>query len=133
MFMAGIVLLLTIQSVNVMSIEINPRRLTNEEIELLAFRWARCQPGRILNNINIDCFVEGFKMAHDVLMKEFGDFLINEGHRYQYDYADWRIEALSNAGLPLTPIHSTEFQNALEFGKRLEELGIMYKDMKLLP
>lgn len=111
----------------------NPRRISNEELELLALRWARLQPRRFLNNVNIDCFIAGFKCAQNVLVKEFGDFLIAEGQYYQFAYTKERIEACGYAGVPLCNRHSQEFSNAEEIGRLLEDVGIKYKESGVLP
>lgn len=111
----------------------NPRRISNEEIDLLALRWARSQPRRILNNVNVDCFIAGFKCAQEVLVKEFGDFLIAEGQYYQLAYIKERMNACGNAGIPLTNQHSQEFSDAEEIGRMLEDIGIKYKESGILP
>lgn len=110
----------------------NPRHITKEELEILALRWARRQSGRILNNINVDCFIAGFKAAHDVLYHRFGDFLIEEGIYYQSQYIQKRIESCGYSGIPLEKKHSDEFDNAQEFGEKLEQLGKMFNETKLL-
>lgn len=111
----------------------NPRRISNEELELLALRWARLQPRRFLNNVNIDCFIAGFKCAQNVLVKEFGDFLITEGQYYQLAYTKERIDACGFAGIPLTNQHSQEFSDAEEIGRLLEDVGIKFKELGILP
>lgn len=110
----------------------NPRRITAEEVELIALRWARAQPGRILNNINVDCFIAGFKAAHDVLYYDFGDFLIEEGQYFQYEYPKKRIDSCSHSGIPLVKGHAEEFENARKFGEQLEKLGRLFNETKLL-
>ncbi len=111
----------------------NPRRININDLEIMALRWARGQAGRILNNINVDCFIAGFKTAHDELYHHFGDFLIAEGQFYQHEYAKKRIESCGYSGIPLIAKHSEEFKNAEEFGRMLEELGHKYKELNLLP
>lgn len=112
---------------------INPRRISSDELEVLALRWARSQPGRILNNINVDCFIAGFKAAHDILYHRFSDFLMAEGQFYEQEYTPRRIEVLRNSNIPLNTEHAVEFSKAEEFGRKLYELGEIYKDVKLLP
>ncbi len=111
----------------------NPRRISDEELELIALRWARSQPRRFLNNVNVDCFIAGFKLAQEILVKEFGDFLIAEGQYYQFAYTKERIEACGYAGVPLCNRHSQEFSNAEEIGRLLEDVGIKYKESGILP
>ncbi len=111
----------------------NPRRISKEELELLALRWARSQPRRFLNNVNVDCFIAGFRCAQKVLVKEFGDFLIAEGQYYQLAYTKERIDACSYAGIPLTNQHPQEFSDAEEIGRLLENVGIKYKESGILP
>lgn len=111
----------------------NPRRISKEELELLALRWARNQPGRILNNINVDCFIAGFECAQEVLIKEFGDFLIEEGLYYQHQYSEERIDSCGYAGIPLSNLHSKEFLNAKKIGEILESVGNEYKESGILP
>lgn len=111
----------------------NPRRITDEELELLALRWARAKPGRILNNINVDCFIAGFKCAQEVLTKDFGNFLIDEGQYYQYQYSKERIDSCGYAGIPLTNRHEKEFASAIKIGEMLEDVGIKYIEYKILP
>lgn len=111
----------------------NPRRISDEELELLALRWARSQPRRFLNNVNVDCFIAGFKYAQEMLVKEFGDFLIAEGQYYQFAYTKERIDACGFAGIPLTKRHSQEFSDAEEIGQLLEDVGIKYKESQILP
>lgn len=111
----------------------NPRRISSKELELIALRWARTQPGRILNNINVDCFIAGFKTAHDVLYYDFGNFLIEEGQYFQYEYPKKRICSCGHSGIPLGKGHDEEFENAQKFGEMLEKLGRMFNEAKLLP
>lgn len=111
----------------------NPRRIDAEELEVLALRWARNQPGRILNNINVDCFMAGFKAAHDVLYSQFAEFLMEGGVFYEHEYVPRRIETLGNISVPLNPKHAQEFEQAQKFGRMLFELGLMYQENKLLP
>lgn len=113
--------------------KVNPRRITAEELELLALRWARSQPGRILNNINVDCFMAGYTAAHDVLYHQFAEFLMDEGVFYEHEYVSRRMETLGNSNLPLNPKHAEEFEQAQKFGRLLFELGVMYQANKLLP
>lgn len=110
----------------------NPRRITGEDLELMALRWARSQSGRILNNINVDCFIAGFKEAHDMLHYHFAEFLIAEGKYYQKEYIAKREETLGYCGSPIRDTHIKEFKNAREFGEELEALGRKYLELKLL-
>ncbi len=109
----------------------NPRHITTEDLELMALRWARSQPGR-LSNINVDCFIAGFKAALDMIAFQFGEFLIDEGNYYVNEYASKRINACGYSGIPLTPAHSEEFESADEFGHLPIEAGKLYMDKKLL-
>lgn len=111
----------------------NPRRINGEALEILALRWARSQTRRILNNVNVDCYIAGFKAAHDELYHKFGDFLIAEGKYYQEKYVPKRKETLAYSGIPFSQEHIDEFKNAKQFGEDLVRLGKMYKEMKLLP
>ena len=111
----------------------NPRRINSEELELMALRWARGQAGRILNNINVDCFIAGFKAAHDALYYHFGNFLIEEGQYFQYEYPQKRINGCGSSGNPLSRKHDDEFEKAKEIGEKLEELGRLFNEYKLLP
>jgi uncharacterized protein YfbU (UPF0304 family) len=110
----------------------NPRRITAEELEVLALRWARSQPGRILNNINVDCYIAGFKAAQEELYYKFGQFLIEEGRYYQHEFIEKRIESCGYSGIPLTSKHDAEFENAKEIGEMLEEIGMKIVKTKLL-
>lgn len=111
----------------------NPRRITDEQIDLMALRWARAQAGRYLNNINIDCFVAGFKACQEAVKFEFGNLLMEEGQYYQHQYAKDRMESIANSGSPLTNTHSKEFDQAEQFGSELEKLGRDYKFYCILP
>lgn len=111
----------------------NPRHINMEELEIIALRWARGQRRRIVNHLNIDCFIAGFMTAHDMLYHNFGDFLIEEGLYYQHEYPKNRISNCVHLGIPLTKEHSIEFENAKNFGAKLERVGILHSELKLLP
>lgn len=111
----------------------NPRHIKSEELEVLALRWARGQPRRVLNNINVDCFIAGFKAAQEVLYHKFGEFLLEEAHYYKEEYSRKRIDSCGYSGIPLTPHHSEEFKAAEEVGDLLERAGWKILDSKLLP
>lgn len=111
----------------------NPRHINEEELEVLALRWARGQTRRILNNVNVDCYIAGFKAAHDVLYHQFGKFLLEEAEYYKKEYSRERKESCAYSGIPLTTHHSQEFKAAEEVGELLEQAGRKILESKLLP
>lgn len=110
----------------------NPRHITEEELEVLALRWARSQTRRILNNVNVDCFIAGFNASNEVLRHHFGKFLLEEASYYKEEYRRNRIESCGYSGIPLTTSHTEEFKAAKEVGELLEKAARKIIDSNLL-
>lgn len=111
-------------------IDKNLRKLTDEEIEIIALRWAKEKYH--LTNRNVSCFAAGLEMARQWLVDNLSEFLQEEGIFLQNEYARSRISALAKSGIPLNPDHYIEFEAAKEAGCLLIEASRIIKDNKVL-
>lgn len=111
-------------------IEKNLRKLTDEEIEIIALRWAKEKYH--LTNRNVGCFAAGLEMARQWLVDNLSDFLQEEGLFMMNEYARSRIKALSKSCTPLNPSHYTEFESAKQVGELLLEASRIIKENKVL-
>lgn len=111
-------------------LEKNVRRLTDDEIEIIALRWARDK--QYLNNRNVNCFIAGLEMARQWIVDNLSEFLMEEGLFMQNEYAQSRIEALGYSGIPLNEHHHSEFEAAKEAGGMLIEASRLMKENKVL-
>lgn len=121
---------LTISTVIMDELEKNPRRMTVEDVEILALRWMKDKA--YLNNRNVACFIEGFEVARRYLISHFSEMLQEEGLHYIHEYASKRVSDLCKAGVPLTPDHNHEFLAAQEVGLALIEASRLITDNKVL-
>ncbi len=111
-------------------IEKNLRHLSDEDIEIIALRWAKDKC--FLNNRNVSCFIAGLEMARDWLVENLSEFIMEEGLFLQNEYVRSRVDALSRTGTPLHPEHSVEFDAAKEAGGLLLEASRIMKKNKVL-
>lgn len=100
-------------------LEKNPRRMTVEDVEILALRWMKDKA--YLNNRNVACFIEGFEVARRYLISNFAEMLQEEALYYIHEYASKRVSDLCKAGIPLTPDHNQEMMAAKYVGELLDE------------
>lgn len=115
---------------NMIGIEKNLRHLSDEDIEIIALRWAKEK--YYLTNRNVCCFIAGLEMARNWLVDNLCLFLQEEGLSMMNEYARNRINALSKSGTPLTPGHYTEFESAKQVGELLIEASRLMKENKVL-
>ncbi len=111
-------------------IEKNLRKLTDEEIEIIALRWAKEKFH--LTNRNVCCFASGLEIARNWLVENLSEFLQEEGLFMQNEYFRRRFEALRRSGIPLTPEHHKEFEAAKKVGELLIEASRIMKENKVL-
>ena len=111
-------------------LEKNVRRLTDEDIEILALRWARDK--QYLNNRNVNCFIAGLEMARQWMIENLSEFIMEEGLYLQNEYAASRINALGYSGIPVNEKHSVEFKAAKEAGGMLIEAARLMRENKVL-
>ena len=104
--------------------------MSNEEIEILALRWAR--NNRLLNNRNVDCFIEAIHIVRDYFAHEFADFLAQEGNYYCNDYKERRIDSCAYSGQPITRQHQEEFNAAKELGELLLKASDLVRQHNIL-
>lgn len=100
-------------------LEKNPRRMTVEDVEILALRWMKDKA--YLNNRNVACFIEGFEVARRYLISNFAEMLQEEALYYIHEYASKRVSDLCKAGIPLTTDHNREMMAAKYVGELLDE------------
>lgn len=108
----------------------NIRRLTDEDIEILALRWSRDK--RYLTNRNVNCFIAGIEMARQWIIDNLSEFLMEEGLIMQNEYAKIRIASLGCSGIPLNEKHHSEFEAAREVGSMLVEASRIMKENNVL-
>lgn len=111
-------------------LEKNLRRLSEDDVEIIALRWAR--DNHHLTTRNVNCFIAGFEVARQWLISHFAELLQDEGLYYQNDYSWQRISDLGNAGVPLSPDHNREFVAAQEVGELLIEASRLMSKNKVL-
>lgn len=111
-------------------IEKNLRRLTDEDIEILALRWAKDK--HYLTNRNVNCFAAGLEMARDWLVAHLSEFIMEEGLFMQNEYPRNRIEATTRSGIPMKPDHYIEFEAAKEAGTLLVEASRIMNENKVI-
>ncbi len=111
-------------------VEKNLRRLSDEDIEIIALRWAKEKYH--LTNRNVSCFIAGLEMARQWLVDNLSLFLQEEGLFMINEYSRSRINALSKSGTPLNPSHYTEFESARQVGELLLEASRIMNDNKVL-
>lgn len=121
---------LTISIVIMEELEKNPRRMTVEDVEILALRWMKDKS--YLNNRNVACFIEGFEVARRYLISHFSEMLQEEGLHYIHEYASKRVSDLCKAGVPLTPDHNREMSTAKYVGELLLEASHQINENKVL-
>lgn len=111
-------------------IEKNLRRMTDEDIEILALRWSKEK--NYLNARNVNCFIAALEMARQWLIDDFDTFLQDEGLYYQNEYRNKRVSDLGYSGMPLNEGHCKEFNGAKKFGELLIEASQTMVDNKVL-
>lgn len=111
-------------------LEKNLRRLTDEDIEILALRWAKDK--HYLTNRNVSCFAAGLEMARDWLVAHLSEFIMEEGMFMQNEYPRHRINATARSGIPMKPEHHIEFEAAKEAGGLLIEASRIMNKSKVL-
>lgn len=121
---------LTISIVIMKELEKNPRRMSVEDVEILALRWMKDKA--YLNNRNVACFIEGFEVARRYLISHFAEMLQDEGLHYMHEYASERVSDLCKAGIPLTPAHNREMLSAQEIGELLIEASRIINQNRVL-
>lgn len=121
---------LTISIVIMEELEKNPRRMTVDDVEILALRWMKDKS--YLNNRNVACFIEGFEVARRYLISHFSEMLQEEGLHYMHEYASKRVSDLCKAGVPLTPDHNREMSAAKYVGELLLEASHQINENKVL-
>lgn len=121
---------LTILTVIMEELEKNPRRMSVEDVEILALRWMKDKS--YLNNRNVACFIEGFEVARRYLISHFSEMLQEEGLHYIHEYASKRVSDLCKAGVPLTPDHNREMSTAKYVGELLLEASYQINENKVL-
>jgi len=121
---------LTILTVIMEELEKNPRRMSVEDVEILALRWMKDKS--YLNNRNVACFIEGFEVARRYLISHFSEMLQEEGLHYIHEYASKRVSDLCKAGVPLTPNHNREMSTAKYVGELLLEASYQINENKVL-
>ena len=121
---------LTILTVIMEELEKNPRRMSVEDVEILALRWMKDKS--YLNNRNVACFIEGFEVARRYLISHFSEMLQEEGLHYMHEYASKRVSDLCKAGVPLTPDHNREMSAAKYVGELLLEASHKINENKVL-
>lgn len=104
--------------------------MSEEDVEILALRWARGQ--RCLSNRNVNCFVAGLEMARQWLINNLSEFLQDEGQYLLNEYREKRISDLGYSGIPLSEKHRKEFNGAKEVGDLLIEASRIMKENKVL-
>ena len=112
---------LTISIVIMEELEKNPRRMTVEDVEILALRWMKDKA--YLNNRNV---------ARRYLISHFSEMLQEEGLHYMHEYASKRVSDLCKAGVPLTPDHNREMSAAKYVGELLLEASHKINENKVL-
>lgn len=111
-------------------LEKNLRKMTDEEIEIIALRWAKEKYH--LTNRNVSCFAAGLEIARQWLVDNLSDFLQEEGLFMLNEYSRSRMVALVKSGIPLTAEHHTEFEAAKVVGGLLIEASRIMKENKVL-
>ena len=111
-------------------LEKNPRRMSAEDVEILALRWMKDKA--YLNNRNVACFIEGFDAARRYLISNFAEMLQEEGLHYMREYSSKRVSDLCKAGVPLTPDHNREMSAAKYVGELLLEASHQITENKVL-
>ena len=108
----------------------NPRKLTDEDIEVMALRWSKDEP--YPSNRNVLSFVAGMESVRDFLVKRFGEMLHDEAMYYLVEYDGKRISACRRSGVPLNESHSAEFAAAEQVGRLLLEASELIRKHNLL-
>lgn len=111
-------------------IEKNLRKMSDEDIEIIALRFAKEK--YLLTNRNVNCFIDGLKMARQWLIENLPQFLEEEGLFMQNEYSRSRINALANSGCPVMSTHHIEFEAAKEVGALLLEASRLMTDYNVL-
>lgn len=111
-------------------IEKDLRQMSDEEIEIVALRWARDR--QFLTNRNVNCFIAGLEMARQWLRDNLSEFLQDEGLFMCHGYAAQRIESLRKSGTPLNESHGVEFEAADRVGELLIEASRIMRENKVL-
>lgn len=111
-------------------IDKNLRRMTDEDIEILALRWSKEK--HYLNSRNVNCFIAALEMARQWLIDNFDEFLQDEGLYYQNEYRNKRVSDLAYSGIPMNESHCKEFNGANKLGELLIEASQVLIENKVL-